>query len=290
MTTRNKNKKLPSWTSEFTILQMDLLDKGSIADCFRAKSVDVIIHLAALNEVESIKDPINALDVNTKGTFFLLDLASINNVSKFVYFSTFHVYGCVSSPLITEETPTRPTHPYALTHRAAEDFVNFFNRYHSMKTLVLRLSNSFGYPMDKEVDRWTLVFNDLCRQAVLSNRILLTSSGKQHRDFIALHDVVRAVYHLLFVKPDLWGDGIYNLGGSCSMSILDVAERVSEVYKKKYNRELKEMKTGTDSNKSTTFKPVKFSIDKIRETGFSLKNNMNYEIEKCMSLCEEFSN
>jgi UDP-glucose 4-epimerase len=145
---------------------MDLLDEDSIANCLENKDIDVIIHLAALNEIDSMKDPALALEVNTQGTYKLLNIANAHNVNRFIYFSTFHVYGETSSSVITEETPTRPFHPYAITHRAAEDIVSFFNHYHKMKTLIFRLSNGYGYSMYKDIDRWTLVFNDLCRQAV----------------------------------------------------------------------------------------------------------------------------
>ena len=157
-----------------------------------------------------------------------------------------------------------------------------------MKTLIFRLSNGYGYPMDMDINRWTLVFNDLCRQAVTSARIVLKSSGKQHRDFISLYDVARAVYHFLFVLPDRWGDGLYNLGGNCSMSILDVAEKISDVYRTKYKKEILEIKTGQDNSSSITPKPVKYSIEKIAKTGFTLKGDMISEIERTIEVCEGF--
>ena len=287
LTTRDKNRDLPSWTEKFTVLQMNLLDEDSIANCLENRDIEVIIHLAALNEIDSIKDPASALEVNTQGTYRLLSVAN-GKINQFIYFSTFHVYGETSSAVITEETPTRPFHPYAITHRAAEDFVTFFNHYHKMKTLIFRLSNGYGYPMDADINRWTLVFNDLCKQAVTSGRIVLKSSGKQHRDFISLHDVTRAVYHFLFVVPDRWGDGLYNLGGDCSMSILDVAKKIAVVYKSKYKKELLEIKTGQGSNNLITSEIVKYSIDKIAETGFTLKGDMISEIERTMNVCEGF--
>ena len=105
-----------------------------------------------------------------------------------------------------------------------------------MNTLTLRLSNGFGCPMGLEVNRWTLVFNDLCRQAMTSGEMILRSSGKQHRDFIALHDVAAAVDHFLFVNSEKWGDGLFNLGGDCSLSILEVAKTIATVYEKKYGK------------------------------------------------------
>ena len=288
LTTRKRNRKLPSWADKFTVLQMDLLDENSIANCLEDKVIDVIVHLAALNEIDSMKDPALALDVNTQGTYKLLNIASRKKIDGFVYFSTFHVYGEISSSVITEEAPTRPFHPYAITHRAAEDLVTFFNRYHKMQTLIFRLSNGYGYPMDMDINRWTLVFNDLCRQAVTSGRIVLKSTGKQHRDFISLHDIARAVWHFLFEVPDRWGDGLYNLGGNCSMSILDVAEKISDVYKIKYKKEILEIKTGQDGSGSIALEPVKYGIEKLAKTGFTLKGNMISEIEKTLYVCEGF--
>ena len=288
LTTRDKNRKLPSWAREFMIIQMDLLNENSIADCLKGKDINIIIHLAALNEIESMNCPELALEINTKGTYKLLRLANLNNINKFIYFSTFHVYGETLNTTITEETLTRPFHPYAITHRSAEDFVNYFKRYKNMETVIFRLSNGYGYPLDISINRWTLVFNDLCKQAVTSGRIVLKSSGRQHRDFISLHDVARAVYHFLFAVPDKWSDGLYNLGGDCSMSILDVAKKISDVYKTRYKKNILEIKTGQDNSGSITPRPVEYSIEKITKTGFALKGDMISEIERTMHVCEGF--
>ena len=287
LTTRNMNRKLPKWTEKFTILEMDILDESSISNCLRDKDIDIIIHLAALNEIGSMKDPKLALEVNTKGTYRLLDLACNAGIKNLIYFSTFHVYGDVLESVITEEAPTKPFHPYAITHRAAEDFVNYFKHYYGIKTLIFRLSNGYGYPMHKEVNRWTLVFNDLCKQAVTEGKIILRSSGRQYRDFISLHDVARAIHHFVFNVPDDWGDGLYNLGGNCSMSILEVAQKITGVYKSKYKKEIK-IETKQDNDSSIISKPVKYDIEKLMGTGFTLKGDMIYEIEKTMELCKEF--
>jgi UDP-glucose 4-epimerase len=288
LTTRNKNKELPSWAEKFMVLQMNVMDTTSIVDCLKDRSIDIIIHLAALNENESKKEPELALEVNTKGTYKLLNVANIYNVRKFIYFSTFHVYGNISDTVITEKTHTKPFHPYAITHRAAEDFVNYFNHYFDMETLIFRMSNGYGYPMDVNIDRWTLVFSDVCRQAVANGKIVLKSSGKQYRDFVSLHDVANAVYHFIFVIPGEWGDGMYNLGGSCVMPILEVAQKVSEIYSAIYKKDISEIKVASDNNGSIALKPIKYSIEKIVGTGFRLQGDMGFEAERTMKLCEQF--
>ncbi len=285
LTTRNKNKKLPEWTREFTVLQMDLLDEKSINRCLKGADVDIIIHLAALNEIESMKHPELALEVNTKGTYRLLTSAILHDINRFVYFSTFHVYGLDRYSVITEETPTKPFHPYAITHRAAEDFVAFFNHYYHMKTLTFRLSNGYGYPMHKEINRWTLVFNDLCKQVVTTGKIVLKSSGKQYRDFISLYDVARAAYHFVFLKPDNWEDGLYNLGGNCSMSVLEVAQKIIKIYSNRYKKRGLKIETKPGDNDSKPTKSFTYNIDKIMRTGFRLEGDMEKEITRTMEIC-----
>ena len=176
--TSRKASEIPSWAKPFQIVQLDIRDQTSI-DKAVSNETHTIIHLAALNEHDSFYDIKLAWETNSLGTQSLLSVASQKQVPKFVYFSTFHVYGG-HQQTITEESPTRPHHPYAVTHRAAEDMVRFYQHYKNMDTLTLRLSNGFGYPMDSGINRWTLVFNDLCRQAVTSGKMIVKSSGKQH--------------------------------------------------------------------------------------------------------------
>ena len=286
LTTRNCNLDLPEWTDNFVVCQMNLDESDTIKSCLG--DIDVIIHLASVNEIESMKFPERALDVNIKGTYRLLNIAKEYNVSRFIYFSTCHVYGDISSSHITEKTPANPYHPYAFTHHAAEDIVRYFGHYHGIDHLILRLSNGYGYPMDIHVNRWSLVFNDLCKQAVTKNKIVLKSSGNQYRDFITLHDIARAVHHLLFNVSEEWDDGLFNLGGENSMTILDVANKIVDIYSKKYNRkeiEIERPESYEDSNYTT---PLKYNIDKIKDTNFMLTGKMDLEIEKTMELCEKF--
>jgi UDP-glucose 4-epimerase len=165
--------------------------------------------------------------------------------------------------------------------------VRFYRHYKNMDTLTLRLSNGFGHPMDSGVNRWTLVFNDLCLQAMTSGEMVIKSSGRQHRDFISLHDVAAAVDHFLFKNPEEWDDGLFNLGGDCSFSIFDVAKTIATVYEKKYGNPIPIQITGEDNGEHND--PVNFNIDKLKKTGFRLTGDMEKEIEQTLSLCEKFS-
>jgi UDP-glucose 4-epimerase len=283
--TSRKISETPGWAKAFQIVPLNILDLASIEKVL-SNDIHVIIHLAALNEHNSFDNIESAWKTNTLGTQALLSTASLKKNLKFIYFSTFHVYGD-SAGEITEDSPTRPYHPYAATHRAAEDMVRFYQRYKDMATLTLRLSNGFGYPMDTGVNRWTLVFNDLCRQAMTSGKMVIKSSGKQHRDFISLHDVAAAVDHFLFKNSEKWGDGLFNLGGDCSFSIVEVAKAIATAYEKKYGKLVPIQITKKDNRE--LHNPVHYNIDKLKKTGFCLTGNMEKEIAQTLSLCEKFS-
>ena len=271
-----------SWAGAFQVIEGDVLDPASLQRAM--EGVDTVIHLAACNEIESERDPAMALDVTARGTLQVLKEAREAGAGRFVYISTFHVYGAPQGDVITEETPPTPSHPYAITHYAAEQFVGMFRRRSVLDTLILRLSNGYGSPMDLGVDRWTLVFNDLCRQAAERRRLALASSGRPQRDFISIRDVGRAVEHFLSMPSAKWADGLFNLGGECSMAILELANRIARVYQARYGESLP-IGTG-DGDNPDSWNPVRFSIEKLKATGFTPEHNLDEEIEGILTLCK----
>jgi UDP-glucose 4-epimerase len=278
---------VPDWVGEKKIVTGDLLDIPSLESA--CEDVDTVIHLAALNEIDSAKDPLAALRVNGEGTLNLINAAILNNVKKIIYFSTFHVYGLNASGNITENTVPLPVHPYAITHHVSEDFIRLADNKKDIEGIILRLSNGFGCPSHPQVNRWSLVVNDLCLQAVLNNKMVLKSSGKQHRDFITLTDISRCVEHLLSIddcKLDAT-DCIYNLGGEFSYSILDMAKLIKERCERVMGIS-PEITVGKDNAPNNAFtEPVIYNIDKIKKTGFKLLTNVNEEIDRTIVFCNE---
>jgi UDP-glucose 4-epimerase len=279
---RRDPDQTPEWAREMDVVRADVLDTASLQPAL--EGVDTVVHLAAPNEIESARDPESALDVNGKGTYRLLEACREIGVKRFIYFSTFHVYGPGAHQPITEATPTTPIHPYSLTHHVAEGFVNWYKHSFEMETAILRLSNAYGYPADPLVQRWILVFNDLCWQAVHGGKIQLRSKGTQQRDFIPLSDVARSVEHLLGLPSGSWGQGLFNLGGECSMSIHDVAERIAREYANLYGKEVPVI-TG-DAEDSQVDGPVIFKIDLLKETGFKLAGSLSDEVRQTFELCQ----
>lgn len=271
----------PHWLPQAQTVALDVREPTSLATAL--DGVQAVVHLAAVNENKSIANPEQALRVNTLGTLHLLQAVIQAGVERFIYFSTAHVYGAPLVGHITEQTLPRPVHPYAITHHAAEDFVLAAHDQNRITGLVVRLSNGFGAPTHANVDRWTLLVNDLCRQAVQTRKLTLRSSGLQQRDFITLQDVGRAVCHLLALPRDACGDGLFNLGGECSMRIIDMVELIVKRCYEVLGFKPEIIRPESLTHESSTM--LEYSINKLKSTGFVLNKNMNAEIDATLLFC-----
>ena len=284
VTSRNPDTtELPEWLSGDQCVKLDVLNGDDSKNV--CKNRDVIIHFAALNEIDSALDPEKALLVNVLGTLKLVKAAEAAGVKKFIYFSTAHVYRSPLEGSISETTLPRPVHPYAITHRAAEDYVLATNHQKKMQGIVLRMSNSIGAPINTKVNRWSLAGNDLCRQAITTREMRLTTSGLQKRDFITLHDVARAVSHMIRLPVTSVEDGIFNLGGENSLSIFDLALKIQ-------NRCTINFDFTPSIKRPAPMSPEKsrsllYSVKKLKSTGFDLKGNLDQEIDDTLRFCQK---
>ncbi len=279
-------REAPAWLPEATCATTDWDSTEQLTSI--CDGVDSVVHAAAMNEIDAATDPVGALKMNGVASVRMVEAAIAAGVRRFVYFSTAHVY---ASPLVgtfDETTFARPIHPYATSHRAAEDVVLAAHAKGRIEGIVIRLSNSFGAPAHPHVDRWSLLVNDLCRQAVTDGHLTLRSAGLQTRDFVTLEDVGRAVNHLLSVPSDPLHDGIINVGGEWAPSIYEVAQRVATQYNQCFGKslEIRRPTPSKDEQAVAATNSLVYKIDRLKGTGFQLENNVAGEIDATLRLCQ----
>ena len=280
---RTSHPELSEWSRQFGVIIGDVSEYSSIENCCR--DTDVVIHTAALNEVDCRLKHKEALLINGLGTRNLLEDAHLNNVKKFIYFSTFHVYGPPKTDIITEETLPDPINTYSITHYLAERYCRQFEVEKKSKSYILRISNGYGAPLFRSVNRWALVLNDLCSTAFSQKKIVLKSRGTQERDFVGIRDILQGVE--IFVDRDIadQGDNVYNLGSGQNVSIISLANTVAEVYQERYNKSIKVEVPG-DATEPDIKVSFQFSIDKIRKLGYQPTSVMKEEIHNIFELLE----
>ena len=282
VSTRHVPEDLPAWCGDVEVVRAHLEDDESLeAAC---QGVEAIVHLAAMNEIFCGQDPVGALLVNAVGTTRVLEAAKRMRVSRLIYMSTAHVYG---SPLVGEITETslpRPGHSYATSHKAAEDVVLAASDRGEVEGVILRLSNGFGAPADRHVDRWSLLVNDLCRQAVTLGEITLKTSGTQLRDFVTLADVAHAVEIVLGIPSDRRNAGLFNLGGEHVCSIIVMTEFVASRVEQCLGFRPSILRPDPDPDEVS--KELFYRIDRLRAHGYVPMGSHEKEIDRTLELCQ----
>lgn len=269
---------------EAEIVQTNWNDKRELQKI--CSGVDVIIHTAGMNSQDCVIDPIGALKFNGLGTAKLLHAAIDQNVSKFLYFSTAHVYTKNLVGIINEATCPINLHPYATSHLAGENVVLAANESHLINGIVLRLSNGFGVPIHPMVNCWKLFVNNLCRQAVETKRLVIRASGLTMRNFIPLKEICHAVDFIIqssTQQKSTQNNAIINLGSNKSVTLLEMAILVQSRCRLVLGFE-PELIHGKQNFEKQTME-LDYCIDKLRKMGFESSMEMNQEIDSLLIYC-----
>jgi UDP-glucose 4-epimerase len=232
-------------------------------------------------------NPEKALLINSLGTLKLLKAAKKNKISKFLYFSTAHIYGSPLIGEINEELLPRPLHPYSITHRVAEDYVMEEACQHGLSASVFRLTNAIGSPITPQANCWMLVANDFCRQTVINNSIKVHSNKFLQRDFIPISSICSVVSSSL--NSNVLDGEILNLSSGIAITLQSLAVLIadrSEVvlgFRPHINFLNNSIETDTER--------LIISNSKLSDLGFKIDNNLSDEIDQLLLNCNKwFSN
>lgn len=211
------------WLSDGVIMDLESAPQDRLVAVLAA--CDAVVHLAGANEAVARGQPDWALGSTVVMARKAAAAAATVGVRRYVYVSTFHVYGAdagTNVDVIDEDHPARPSHPYGIARLAGE---LLGHAEVPDACVVLRLTNAVGPPVDARVERWTLVANELCRDAAAGRPLVLRSSGHQWRDFVDLGAAADAIAAAATgsVPP-----GTYNLGSGRSTRVFDLARAVAD--------------------------------------------------------------
>lgn len=241
--------------SEATLIEGDIRNDTDLEQA--TEDVDIIFHQAALVDVEkSVRRPETTHDINVTGTVKLLEYARKES-AHVVFASSAAVYGHPERVPIPEDLSTDPTSPYGLSKLAAEQYVRLYEELYGLSTVVLRYFNVYG---PGQIDgEYSAVISTFVEQASNREPITVEGDGSQTRDFVHIEDVVRA--NLLASRSGV--SGVFNVGTGQSVSILELAEIVSEI-------------TGSESEITHT-EARSGDIDRSRADISRLESQLGYE-------------
>jgi CDP-paratose 2-epimerase len=228
--------------SRLEFVRGDVRDRPTI---FRvAEDADEIYHLAAQVAVTtSIDDPQTDFEVNTAGTFHVLEAARRSDRQPLVLFtSTNKVYGslngvpvhrvgrryCADDPTfegVNERERLDFHSPYGCSKGAADQYVHDYARIYNLDTVVFRMSCIAGpRQFGTEDQGWVAHF----LYSVLEGQpITIYGDGYQVRDVLHVADLIDAMEAVRANRARCRGE-VYNLGGGMERAV-SIAEMLNAI-------------------------------------------------------------
>ena len=205
---------------EADIRNFDAVDKA-------CAGVDGVFHEAALVSVPlSMEEPKLSFDINSAGTFHVLEAARRNGVGRVVLASSAAVYGDNPDiPLKESETPA-PLSPYGHDKLNNERQAAMFSQLYGISAVALRYFNVFG-PRQDPGSAYSGVISIFADRARRKEPLTIHGDGEQTRDFVFVEDVVEANMSAMLSPLD--GHEVYNVGTGSEISVKELAAAVIEI-------------------------------------------------------------
>jgi len=186
---------------------------------------DGVFLLAALWLGECVNDPRSAWEVNTLGTWNVVEACRDLGVKRVVYSSSASVYGNALSTPMTEEHPFNNRTTYGATKIANEQMFRAIYEQHKLPYIGYRYMNIYGPRMDYQGTYVSVIMKALDR-IFAGQPPIIFGDGSQMYDFIYVTDVARA--NILGMKADC-ADEFFNIGMGVGTSINELVEMLLEL-------------------------------------------------------------
>ncbi len=195
---------------------------------FLVQGMDYIFHLAGqVNHVDSVKNPLNDLSINVEGTLVIMEaLRMFNPEAKVVFTGTRGEYGASLNLPVGEKHEINPIGIYAITNFAAERIVLTYNNLHNIKSVCLRITNTFGPRHQMAHDEYG-VFNWFIRKAMDDEVIPVFGDGRILRDYLYIDDLSGALL-MTALCENSYGE-VFNVGSGIPLSFLDLANKIISI-------------------------------------------------------------
>jgi UDP-glucose 4-epimerase len=192
------------------------------------KDKDYIFHLAGqVNHVDSMRNPIQDLEINCRGTLVLLEaLRHHNRGAKVIFAGTRGEYGSTAKLPVDEDHPTNPKGIYAVTNLTAEKMVLVYDDVYGIQGACFRITNTYGPRHQMMHDEYG-VFNWFIRKAMDDEEIPVFGDGRILRDFIYVEDLVECMVSTALTEGT-YGQ-VFNIGTGIPVSFIELAQKIVKI-------------------------------------------------------------
>ena len=235
--------------------QRNLLDNDGLGEIIKGQ--DIIFNLVGqVSHQDSLSNPKWDMEINVAAQLNLLEACRLYNPSVvIVYTSTRQVYGIPQYLPVDEKHPVSPVDFNGVSNLAGEQYHSLYFKIFNIKTVSLRLTNTYGPRQLIKHNRQGFL-GWFANRAILGKPIYLYGGGEQVRDLNYVDDVVEALI-LASQTEDCFGK-TFNLSGK-PFNLNSIAEQFiritgkGEIKFKDFPEELKKIDIGNYYGSSELF-------------------------------------
>lgn len=187
--------------------------------------IDGVFLLASLWLGECVSDPRSAWEINTLGTWNVVEACLEAKVKRIVYSSSASVYGNAVVTPMTEAHPFNNRTTYGATKIANEQMLRAIYDQHKLPYIGMRYMNIYGPRMDYHGTYVSVIMKVLDR-IFAGQAPVIFGDGSQVYDFIYVGDVAEA--NVLGMKADC-ADECFNIGMGVGTSINELVAILLEL-------------------------------------------------------------
>jgi len=204
----------------------DVRDEHSMK--YLIKEHDYLFNLAGqTSHIDSMNNPYADLEINARSQLSILEACRRYNPEiKIVFASTRQIYGKPQYLPVDEKHPLYPVDVNGINKMAGEWYHLLYYDVYKIRSVVLRLTNTYGPRMRVKDARQTFL-GIWIKNVIEGNKILVFGDGKQIRDFNYVDDVVNAI--LLSAQSEDADGMIFNLGADDPINLEDTAKLMIEI-------------------------------------------------------------
>ncbi|TDI85645.1 MAG: NAD-dependent epimerase/dehydratase family protein [Caldithrix sp.] len=206
------------------LFQVKIQDEA-VGDIFAKFEFDVVCHHAAQMDVrKSVADPIFDANINVLGTLNLLENCVKHKVEKFIFASTGGaIYGEQDTFPADEEHPTWPLSPYGITKLTCEKYLFYYKEVYGLAHVILRYANVYGPRQNPHGEAGVVAI--FAERFLAGNKPIINGDGKQTRDYVYVHDLVRANE----IALDYADSDVFNIGTGAETDVTTIFRLLNEL-------------------------------------------------------------
>jgi nucleoside-diphosphate-sugar epimerase len=258
----------------------DVRDAFSIDRAFKAakrkkKPIDILWHLAYINGTKTFySHPELVLDVGVKGAINTIEVATDNNINKYVLVSTSEVY---NEPTIIPTPETEPliipdVHNPRFSYSGGKIISELLAIHSKLNTVIFRPHNIYGPNMGFEHVAPQLISKMLkaSKNPDGSIDLAIQGDGSETRSFCYIDDCIDG---MILASTTDEPNAVFNVGVAEETSILDLTNMIASILGLKLNIITSPKTNGSPMRRCP-------DITKISSLGYSPKVSLNDGLKK----------